>query len=175
MKKLGFIFREVSENRIKKGVTGSQGVFVIKYSGLSGPSLNTLRIALRGTGAELFVVKNSVARRALQDFNQEILPLVQGPCALVFSPEPVTTSKALYTFAKENEKLVLEGGFMNSRLLARADIEFLAKLPSREVLLGQLVRTVKSPITGLVMVLKGNLRKMVFCLEQIRQKKSTAA
>jgi len=60
---------------------------------------------------------------------------------------------------------------MGQKLIGKSEIESLAKLPSREVLILHTVCALKSPINGIVMVLKGNLRKLVFCLEQIKQKK----
>jgi large subunit ribosomal protein L10 len=118
-------------------------------------------------------VRNNIAKRALKDYaNDELLKLIAGPVGLVFAQEePVNTSKVLYNFSKEHENLKLEGGLLEQKLINKKDIESLAKLPSREVLLLRTVCALKAPINGLVMVLKGNLRKLVFCLEQIKQKK----
>ena len=172
MKKLSTIFKEASENRIKKGLKDSEAFFVIKYSKLSGPDLNALRKSLRGIDSELLVVRNNTARRALAGQNEALLNFVQGPCGFVFSKkEPVEASKVLFNFTKDHVNLILAGGLLKDKLLSPKDIEALAKLPSREVLLSRAVMAIKSPITGLVFVLKGNLRKLVFCLEQIKQKK----
>jgi large subunit ribosomal protein L10 len=172
MKKLSTIFKEASENRIKKGLKDSEAFFVVKYSKLSGPDLNALRKSLRGIDSEMLVVRNNTARRALAGQNEAILNFVQGPCGFVFSKkEPVEASKVLFNFTKDHANLILEGGLLKDKLLSSKDIEALAKLPSREVLLTKTVMAIKSPITGFVFVLKGNLRKLVFCLEQIKQKK----
>jgi len=173
MKKLGIIFKEASESRIKNSLKESGGFFVIKYSGLSGPDLNTLRQSLRGAKAEFFVIRNNIARRALKDLNNgDLLKLVEGPSGFVFAKdEPVGTSKILYNFSKDHESLKLEGGYLDNRVINKKDIETLAKLPSRQVLLAQALMAMKSPITGFVMVLKGNLRKLVYCIEQIKNNK----
>jgi large subunit ribosomal protein L10 len=173
MEKLGLLFKSLSANRIKKSFKEANSVFIVKYSGLSGPDLNNLRQSLRGVKAELFVIRNNIARRALKDSAQEeLLGLIEGPCGLIFAQdEPVSASKVLYNFSKEHENLKLTGGLMDARLINKMDIESLAKLPSREVLLARVVVAMKSPINGLVMVLKGNLRKLVYCLEQIKGKK----
>lgn len=173
MKRLGILFKESSESRIKKSLKESGGFFVVKYSGLSGPDLNTLRQSLKGAKAELFVIRNNIARRALKDLkNEDLLKLIDGPSGFVFAKdEPAGISKILYNFSKGHENLKLEGGFLNNRLINREDIEILAKLPSREVLIAQALMAMKSPITGLVLVLKGNLRKLVYCIEQIKNKK----
>lgn len=172
MKKLSTTFKEASENRIKKGLKDSEAFFVVKYSKLSGPDLNALRKSLRGIDSEMLVVRNNTARRALAGQNEALLNFVQGPCGFVFSKkEPVEASKVLFNFTKDHANLILEGGLLKDKLLSSKDIEALAKLPSREVLLTKTVMAIKSPITGFVFVLKGNLRKLVFCLEQIKQKK----
>ena len=172
MKKLSAIFKEASETRIKKGLKDSEAFFVVKYSKLSGPDLNTLRKSLRLIDSEMLVVRNNTARRALAGQNEALLNFVQGPCGFVFSKkEPVEASKVLFNFTKDHVNLILEGGLLKDKLLSSKDIEALAKLPSREVLLAKAVMAIKSPITGFVFVLKGNLRKLVYCLEQIKQKK----
>jgi large subunit ribosomal protein L10 len=173
MKKLSTIFKESSEKRIRESFKNAQAMFVVRYSKLTGLDLNNLRKSLRGIDSELFVVRNAIARRAIKDFNSEgLTKLVEGPCGFVFSKkEPVETSKVLFNFTKDHENLKLEGGLLDDRLISGKDIEALAKLPSRQVLLTQAVVAMKSPITGLVMVLKGNLRKLVYCLEQIKNKK----
>ena len=173
MKKLSTVFKEASETRIKKGLKESEAFFVVKYSKLSGPDLNALRKSLRGIDSEMLVVRNNIARRALKNLdNETLMKLVSGPCGFIFSKkEPVEASKVLYNFSKDHENLKLEGGLLKDKLLASNDIVALAKLPSRQVLLTQTVVAMKSPITGLVFVLKGNLRKLAICLNQIKQKK----
>ncbi|MDD4979878.1 MAG: 50S ribosomal protein L10 [Candidatus Omnitrophica bacterium] len=173
MKKLGLVFRETLENRLKKYFKESQGLFIVGYSKLSSPDLTTLRKSLKGAKAKLFVTKNSVARRALKDSGLEgLIKSVEGPCGLVFAKEePVDTSRVLYGFFREHEQLKLEAGFLEDKILDKKDIERMARLPCKEILRYQAVMALKSPIFGLVMVLKGNLRKLVYCLEQIKKKK----
>jgi len=173
MKKLGALFKEVSEKSIESNLKEANSVFVVKYSGVASPDLSSLRQSLKGSGGRLFVVKNSVARRALKSSGMEpLIKSIEGPCGLIFSKdEPVGVSRLLYNFTKEHENLKLEGGLLKDRLLENKDIEALAKLPSQEVLRAQVVMTLKSPISGLVMVLSQTLKKFVYCLEQIKQKK----
>jgi large subunit ribosomal protein L10 len=173
MKKLGLIIKETSEKQIKESLGSPGGVFIIKYSGVSSPDLCSLRQSLKQASAELFVVKNSVARRALQGSGLEVLlKAVEGPCGMVFAKDDaVNTSKVLFNFAKEHEKLKLEAGFLEDKLLEAKDIERLAKLPTQYALRTQLILTLKSPLSGLVMTLNQSLRKIVVCLDQIKKKK----
>lgn len=174
MKKLGLIFKETSEKQIKNRLKDSGSFFVIGYSGIAGADLTSLRLCLKGIDANLFVVKNSVVRRALKSCGYEaIIPKIEGPCAMVFSQEePVDTTKALYEFNLRNENLKLLCGYMKDKVLEHADIVEMAKLPGKDALRAKLVMLLNSPIYKLVMVLNGNLRKLVVCLEQIKNKKS---
>ena len=174
MKKLGSLFKDTSEKLIKGNLKDSNAVFIVKYSGLSSPDLTSLRQNLKKTDARLFVVKNSVARRAIKDSGLDaVLGKVDGPCGFIFvNDEPVGASKVICDFSKEHEQLKLAGGFLDDKVLEKIDIEMLSKLPSKEVLRAMVVGALNSPISGLVQVLNGTLRKFVYCLDQIKNKKS---
>jgi large subunit ribosomal protein L10 len=175
MKKIGIIVKETSESRIKDFLKESSAVIIVKYSGLSGPDLSTLRRNLKNSNATLFVVKNTVACRALRNSSLETLvKTIQGPCGMIFvKEEPVAASKALYSFLKEHEQLKLGGGVLKDKILEVKDIESMSRLPSREVLRAQVVTVLNSPISGLVFALNQILAKFVYCLEQIKQKKAS--
>jgi len=175
MKKLGLIFKEASETRIKSSLKESEAVFIVKYSGVASPDLCSLRQSLKGSKASLFVVKNSVARRALKESGLEVLiKNIDGPCGMVFiKDEPVSISKSLFDFVKEHEQLKIEGGSLKDKVLVKEDIEAMSKLPSKEVLRAQVVMTLNSPISGLVITLNQVLAKFVYCIDQIKQKKSS--
>lgn len=174
MKKIGLLVKEISESRIKEFLEDSSALFIIKYSGLSSPDLSTLRQNLKNSHANLFVVKNSVARRALKNLKlDEIVKYIEGPCGLIFAKdEPVGPSKVLYAFIKDHEQLKLEGGYLKDRVIEKKDIESLARLPSREILRAQVLMTLNAPIAGLVFTLNQVLAKLVYCLDQIKNKKT---
>lgn len=173
MKKIGLLVKEISEKQVKDNLKSAGNFFVVRYSGVSSPDLSSLRLSLKNSRADLFVVKNTVAKRALKECGLDtVIKSIEGPCGLVFAKEePVAASKVLYDFTKEHEQLKLEGGLLEDKVLDKKDIEALAKLPSKEVLRAQVVMTLKSPISGIVMVLSQSLRKFVICLDQIRLKK----
>ena len=174
MKKIGLIIKEASENRIKNSFKSSQGLILVKYSGVSSPDMSSLRKALKGAGADLFVVKNSVARRAMQELGlNDLTGAIETPCGMVFfKDEPVDTSKILCTFRKAHDKFLLEGGCLVDRRLTQKDIEAMSKLPAKNVLRAQVVGMLNTPISGLVIVLNQTLKKFVYCLDQIKNKKS---
>jgi large subunit ribosomal protein L10 len=174
MKKIGQIFKEASENRIKGYLKESNAVIVIKYSGLSSPAMTLLRRNLKNSQASFFVVKNSVACRALKNAGLEpLVKSIQGPCGMVFvKDEPVAVSKVLCDYSKDHEQMKLEGGLLKDAILEPKDIENMAKLPTKEALRHQVVMTLNAPISGLVIALNQILAKLVYCLDAIKQKKS---
>lgn len=174
MKKIGLLVKEISEDKIKNRLKESSAFFIVRYSGLSSPDLSSLRQGLREAQSVLFVPKNSVARRALKSAKLDNLcNNIDGPSGLVFvKEEPVAASRLLCNFAKTHEQLKVECGFLEDRILEKKDIEALARLPSKELLRAQVVMTLNSPIRNLVFVLGQTLRKFVYCLEQIKQKKT---
>ncbi|MCK9571880.1 MAG: 50S ribosomal protein L10, partial [Candidatus Omnitrophica bacterium] len=159
---------------IKDIYKSSKGFLVVKYSGVSSPDMSILRKSLKGTGVDMLVVKNSIARRAMKDLGlEQLVPTVETPCGMIFfRDEPVEASKVLCSFNKEKEKLVFAGGYLNEKLLAKEDIVAMSKLPSREVLLTKVVCTLNGPISGLAIVLNQVLKKFVVCLDQVKQKRT---
>ena len=173
MKKIGQLVKETSESRIKDNFKASQGLVIVKYSGVSSPDMSTLRKTLKDFGADLFVVKNSIARRAMKGLGLEgLIPSIEKPCGMIFfKNEPVDTFKILCAFRKEHAKLVLEGGLLQDKLLTLKDIELMSTLPSKDALRGKLVVTLNAPILKLVIVLNQTMKKFVYCLDQIKMNK----
>jgi large subunit ribosomal protein L10 len=102
-----------------------------------------------------------------------LIKAIETPCGLVFfKDEPVGTSKILCDFRKEHEKMVLEGGVLEEKILTSKDIETMSKLPSKDVLRAQVVVALNGPIVKLALVLNQSLKKFVYCIDQIRQSKS---
>ncbi|MFH1281635.1 MAG: 50S ribosomal protein L10, partial [Candidatus Omnitrophota bacterium] len=161
MKKIGQLVKETSANRIKDSFKASQGLIIVKYSGVSSPDMSSLRKTLKGSGADLFVVKNSIARRVMKELGFEgLIPSIQAPCGMIFfKDEPVDTSRILCAFRKEHAKLILEGGLSDDKLLTLRDIEVMSTLPSKDALRGKLVATLNVPILKFVVVLNQTLKK----------------
>ncbi|RLB02790.1 MAG: 50S ribosomal protein L10 [Deltaproteobacteria bacterium] len=99
-------------------------------------------------------------------------PFIQGTCAIAISyDDPVVSAKLLRDFAKENEHLKIKGGFLQSQVLEPKDVIALADIPSREVLLGQLLGVLNGIPTSFVSVLSAVPRSMVNVLSAIQRKK----
>ncbi len=175
MKKIGQVIKEASESRIRNSFKLSKGLIIIKYSGVNSPDMSILRKTLKVSDSDLFVVKNSIARRAMKGLGlDDLIKSIESPCGMIFfKNEPVDVSKILCAFRKEHEKLVLEGGLLEDKLLTLKDIEKMSTLPSKEVLRAQVVVTLNAPIVKLAVVLNQTLKKFVYCLDQIKQKKTS--
>ncbi|TVT45823.1 50S ribosomal protein L10 [Amycolatopsis cynarae] len=126
----------------------SSATVVTQYNGLSVSQLSQLRRAL-GTSAKYRVAKNTLVKRAAQDVGLEgIDALFVGPTAIAFvEGEPVDAAKALRDFAKDNQALVIKGGYMDGRPLTVDEINRIADLDSREVLLAKAAGAFKAKLS----------------------------
>lgn len=130
-------------------------VVVTHYSGLNVAAISDLRRRMQDAGVTFRVTKNRLSKLALEDTPFDSLSdLLQGPTAIAYSDDPVAPAKVAVEFAKGNDKLVVLGGALAERRLARADVEALAKLPSLDALRAQLIGLVQAPATKLAGVLQ---------------------
>lgn len=144
------------------------------FHGLSVAKMQTLRRLLKKTEAEFKVAKKTLLDLALEKTGIKLKTKdLQGEIgvALGYNDE-VEPAKVLFKFFKANEAPKILGGFMGERLLSQKDVVTLAKLPSKQILLAQLVSAMQSPIRGLITVLQGNIKKLVVILNKIKDKKS---
>jgi large subunit ribosomal protein L10 len=138
---------------------------VADYRGLTNSELRVLRGRLRGSGASLRVVKNTLTRRAAEVAGTEsLLALLEGPTAIAFvetDGDPVAVAKALADTARETKVLALRGGILSGRSITGEDVEELAKLPALDVVKSQLVGVIVAPLTQLLGLLTAPLRDLV--------------
>ncbi|MBE0466364.1 MAG: 50S ribosomal protein L10, partial [Candidatus Desulforudis sp.] len=144
------------------------------YRGLSVAEMTALRRKIRESGAQMLVVKNTLTRLAAREAGiQDLDDLLKGPTAVAFAYEDeVTLSKLMAQFQKEYREFELKGGVLQGRVIPVESVQRLADLPPRDVLMGQVAGTFQAPIAGLVHVLQGNIRKLVYVLEAVREKKA---
>lgn len=155
----------------------SQVVIVTDYKGLDVANLNVLRRQLRDADASYKVVKNSFLTRACVETEAELLKeSFVGPSAIAYSySDPVAPAKVLTVFAKEHEQLEIKNGVLNGKLLDVAAIDALAALPSKEVLLGQLLSVINGAPTALVRALNNVPEKLLNVLQAIKDQKEVNA
>src|SRR5436853_66511 len=151
---------------------GSAGaIFAVDYRGLSVKQAADLRARLIEIDANLRVVKNTLTERAADKAGAEVLKqFLEGPTAFTFvKGDPVLAAKALAAFRRETQKPEFKGGWMDGRELTADDLEALSRLPSLEVMHGQLVGMVAQPLTGLVRSLNALLSGIAIALGQIHE------
>ena len=138
------------------------------YRGLNASQLTSLRRRLKESDSEFRVVKNTLARFAAERTGKNVLiDILHGPIAIVFGyGEIVTVPKILDSCPEEvKENLSIKGGFLDDRLLSLADVMTLAKLPSREVLIGRVIGQMKSPVSALFNCLSSPINGMMGLLQ----------
>ncbi|MFA5516869.1 MAG: 50S ribosomal protein L10 [Desulfuromonadales bacterium] len=162
----------VSELAAKLGT--AKAAFLADYRGLNVEQVNKLRNELRGVGVEYRVVKNTLLRLAAKGTEVECLSgYLQGPTAIAISSEdPVAPAKIFAEFAKANAKFELKGGALGGKVISAGEIQALAELPSREVLLGRMLGSISAPATNFVGVLAAVPRSLVQVLAAIEEKKA---
>jgi large subunit ribosomal protein L10 len=140
---------------IAADISASQAIFAIDYRGITVAQADALRIRLGEANASFRVVKNSLTERAAEQAGAPALTaLLEGPTALTFvRGDAATAAKAVADFARTSQLLAFKGGLMDGAALSSADVTSISRLPSRDILYGQLVGLVASPIAGLARTL----------------------
>jgi large subunit ribosomal protein L10 len=150
----------------------SEAVFAVDYRGISVPQAAELRVKLNDAGARFRVVKNTLTLLAADKAGADPLKeVLEGPTAFTFvaaeGGDVALAAKALAQFRRETELLEFKGGVMNGEALSAEQIGEIARLPAKDVLYGQLVGMVASPITGLVRGLNALIAGLAIQLKQI--------
>ncbi len=163
---------------LKEKLTGAKGAVLVNYRGLTVAQDTKLRRQLREAGVDYRVVKNTMTRIAAQEAGLEGLDAyLEGPTAMAISTtDPVAPAKIITDFVKEHKLQVLEvkAGLVEGNVIDENGVKALASLPSREVLIAKMLGSMQSPITGLVNVLQGSIRNLVYALDAVRQQKESA-
>jgi large subunit ribosomal protein L10 len=153
----------------------AQAVVLAEYRGLPVEDITVLRREARASGVYLRVLKNTLARRAVQGTPFEKLSdQMIGPLAYGISDDPVAAAKVLHAYAKKNEKLVIKGGAMPNYVMSSKEVANLATMPSREELLAKLLGTMQAPIAKFVRTLNEVPTKFVRAVAAVRDQKEKA-
>lgn len=149
-------------------------VVLADFRGLTVQELTDLRQQLREASLELTVVKNTLARRAVQQTACERLSLyLKGPTSITFSyRDAVAPAKVLSAYVRKQPKLVVRAGLFEGHIVPSEKISEIADLPPRDVLLAQAFASMQGPLTGLTWTLQGVLTTLVGTLQAIHDKKA---
>ncbi len=138
----------------------AQTLVLAEYRGIEVEPMTRLRAQARGKGVHLQVLKNTLARRAVQGTSFEVLAEdMSGPLIYGFSEDAIAAAKVLSDFAKTNDKLVLRAGAFNGKKLDADGVKALAAIPSREELLAKLLGVMQAPLTGFVAAMAALAKK----------------
>ncbi|HEV2975153.1 MAG TPA: 50S ribosomal protein L10 [Solirubrobacteraceae bacterium] len=167
--------KAVAIEEIATHIDESHAIFAVDYRGISVPQVAELRAKLRDADATFKVVKNSLTERAADQAGAETLKeYLAGPTALTFvRGDAATAAKAIADYAKATQLLPFKGGLMDGSTLDVDQLRSLSRLPSRDVLYGQLVGVVASPVGGLVRSLSALVGGLASALGQLREKKES--
>jgi len=152
----------------------SKAIILVNYQGLKNKEIETLKENLRKQGIGFQITKNTLFKIALKNAGLAVEDsLLNQPVAIIWGLEDeVTPSKIAVNFKKEAEKLQIIGGIINNNFADENTIKQLAALPGREELYRSLVGTLNAPMYRLVNALQGNLRSLVYILDQYQKQRS---
>ncbi|HEY3247674.1 MAG TPA: 50S ribosomal protein L10 [bacterium] len=161
---------------IRKRLQRSGAIIFTDFRGLNVGEIAALREKLRAAGVEYKVVKNTLLGRAAESLGIDGLdPYLEGPTAAAFAgDDPVAPAKILADYIRAARKLEVKGGLVEGRILTADQIKQLAELPSKPELLAKALGSIVSPLYGLMGVMTGLQRNLVYALDQIRQKMEAA-
>jgi large subunit ribosomal protein L10 len=166
--------KEQSVATVQQGMAEAAAVVFVAYNGLTVTEVNELRASLHESGGTLRVIPKRLLKIALSALKIEFDPSShEGQLAVVWGSDAVAPAKVVSKFSDEHaEKIRLLAGTLDGNLLTLAEVSALAKLPTREQLLGQLASVIAGPARGLVTVLSGVQRNLVQVLAAIQEKKA---
>src|SRR5476649_2015929 len=157
---------------LEKQAREVKGLLITSFKALKTVEFNEMRAKLSPLKGEYRVVKNSLTRIALKNAGLEKLAdMLEGPTAIVIERgDAIAAAKAVFEFAKTHENLKIKGGYFDGKVVTDKELKAIASLPSREVLLAQLLGTLQAPMVNLVSVLQAPMRDLVGVLDQIAKK-----
>lgn len=164
--------KEETVQSLAELIARSKSIYLTDFQGMNVDLVSKMRRKLRDARVEYRVVKNTLTKRALRQQGVESLDsYLEGPTGIAFGPDEVSGAKILSDFAREFEKPALKAAYVSGQVYGPDGIKSLAQLPPREVLLGQFIGGLRSPMQGVVGVLASSLRQMVGVIDAIGKKK----
>lgn len=162
-------------DEVKEKINKAQSMVLVDYRGLNVEQLTELRSQYRKAGVDYKVYKNSMMRFAFKDSGLENFnEFLKGPSAIAFGyDDPVSAAKITSEFAKTNDKLKIKAGIVDGKVIDVAGVNSLASLPSREVLVAQVLGGLNAPIQGFANVLQGTIRGLAVALNAIAEQKAS--
>jgi large subunit ribosomal protein L10 len=154
----------------------SEAAVLTEYRGLTVPELAALRESLRASDTEFKVFKNTLARRAAADAGyDDLVPLLVGPTGIAFvKGDAAAAAKALREFGRNSPAFIVKGGWLGSKSVSSSEIDALADLPSREVLLSQLAGLFVTPLAQTASLFEAGGRSIVYAVQALIDQREAA-
>ena len=164
--------KEQRVRELTEAIARSKSIVLANFTGMNVDMVTKMRRRLRDAHVEFIVEKNTLTKRALADRGvKELDPYLEGPTGIALGQDEVASAKILSEFSKEFEKPALKAAYIGGQLYGPDGIKVLAMLPPREVLLGQFIGALRSPLQGFTGVLSGSIRQLVGTIDAIAKKK----
>ena len=160
--------------KYKDILKNKSGYLLVNSDKIDTATVTKLKVELKDLDANYAVVKNSIFKVALQEENQPLEAQdIDGPTAIIyFEEDPTGPAKLVKETQKETELLNAKGGVFEGEFLSEEKVMQLAEIPSKEVLLGQLVGSMSAPLSGFMNAVTGNIRGLTMVLKGISEKKA---
>jgi large subunit ribosomal protein L10 len=172
MENVGRVLRTRLIDDIKEGIKTRNNTFLISYSEVSAAQFNDLRKDLKRIGADVVVSKNRLAGIALKETSQQLADTIDGQMAFIWSnADAAAVSKLLKEFSGKCKGVKVAGGLLAGAFLSSYDVERLSSLPSREILLSQLLASLNAPLTRFAGILNAKSQDLLSILKQLSEKK----
>lgn len=158
---------------IKEKLSGCSSAILIDYRGLTVEEVTQLRSDFRNNEVDYKVYKNTLTEIAAKELGlDELVPFLKGPTAIAFGvKDPVAPAKILTESMKKLKKMEFKVGVVDGKIIDVDGIKALAELPSREELIAKMLGSMNAPISGLVNVLGGTMRSLLYALNAVKESK----
>ena len=169
--------KEKLVGEIRETLQGSAAAILTDYRGLSVADLTKLRRKLRESDTEFHIVKNTLFKLASTGVikDESIYAQLEGPTGIGFvKGDTVAGAKAILEFIKDHKTMSIKGGYVEGKVLNQDQITALSKLPSKNVLIAQMLGSLNAPVSGLVGTLNGIISNFVFTIQAIADQKQAA-
>lgn len=162
---------------LKESMGSCAGLVFFDYRGVTVSQLTDLRHELAKTSSSMKICKNSLVDIALKDLGREVKDeMFINPTAVVFAKEDMpSAAKVISEAAKKNDKIKIKGGYMGEDLLDPANVQVVANIPPREVLLSHLVTALESPISSFANSLQSVISELAYVLDSVEEEKKKSA
>ncbi|HXL15534.1 MAG TPA: 50S ribosomal protein L10 [Methylomirabilota bacterium] len=164
--------KEQRVRELTEAIARSKSIVLANFTGMNVDLVTKMRRRLRDAHVEFIVEKNTLAKRALAGSGvKDLDSYLEGPIGMALGQDEIGGVKILAEFSKEFEKPALKAAYVGGQIYSPDGIKILAQLPPREVLLGQLIGALRSPLQGFTGVLSGSIRQLVGTIDAVGKKK----